>query len=294
MYRSNKPIHLSPYDHPDIYPGPRPATSFVFYKGVAHKLEEDHTSIEESMIHISETNHMYGSLVTDSSEKQSLRDFLSKVNETPIEERIPVIAYGSNVCLAQLVYKSSLNKNVSDLYICFRATIKDTDVIYGAFLAPYGSLPAIIGPVDGAEAEVWVTLLTREQVELMNRTEGGYKLRAHHGGKVLMTTEEQLQTTYAYYYPKALFLEGQYYRFNDIPGNSPLTAVWQADMLNTLREICGYEGTREEFIHLLRWDSSFRHSVKYKLDDHSKIFNHPDWEESQSLLSIREIRQNKK
>ncbi|KAA0547530.1 hypothetical protein FZW96_11815 [Bacillus sp. BGMRC 2118] len=293
MYRSNKPIHLSPYDHPDIYPGPRPQESFVFYKGVAHRLEDIRRTMDESIIHLSQTNHMYGSLISDSNEKLSIKDFLSKLNETPIEERIPVIAYGSNVCLAQLVYKSSLNKDISDLYICYRATIKDTDVIYGAFLAPYGSLPAIIGPVQGAEAEVWVTLLTREQVELMNRTEGGYTLRAHHGGKVRMGTKEQLHTTYAYYYPKALILENQYYRFQDIPGKSPLQAVWQADMLNTIREMCEFEGTREEFIHLLRWDYSYRQSIKHKLDEHSDVFDHPDWTESQTLLSIRELRQQK-
>lgn len=293
MYRNNKPIHLSPYDHPDIYPGPRPTNSFVFYKGIAHKIEENRT-FEDSMVHLSKTDDMYGSLVSESKEKLKVKDFLSNLNETPVEQRIPVIAYGSNVCLAQLVYKSSLNKNVSDLYICFRATIKDTDVIYGAFLAPYGALPAIIGPVEGAETEVWVTLLTRAQVELMNRTEGGYKLRTHHGSKVQLNMIEQIQTTYGYYYPKAFYMDDQYYRFPDVPGKSPLKAIWQADMLDTVKEVCKYTGTREEFIHQLRWDHYFRESVKNELNKYSRVFDHPDWVESETLLSINEIRENRK
>jgi hypothetical protein len=63
--------------------------------------------------------------------------------------------------------------------------IKDTDVVYGSFLAPYGALPAIIAPVQGAETEVWVTFLEPDQLKQMNKTEGGYELREHTGGKVI-------------------------------------------------------------------------------------------------------------
>jgi hypothetical protein len=185
MYRENKPSHLSPYDHPDIYPGPRPWSSFMFYKGIAHRIEENGESFEESVIHLSHSEHMYGSFLSSNNTKTTIRDFLLHKNETPLRKRIPVLAYGSNVCLAQLLYKSSLNRNVSDMYICFRAMIKDTDVVYGSFLAPYGALPAIIAPVQGAETEVWVTFLEPDQLKQMNKTEGGYELREHTGGKVI-------------------------------------------------------------------------------------------------------------
>lgn len=290
MYRENKPIQLSPYDHPDIYPGPRPSNSFMFYKGLAHRIEEDHDTFEDSVIHLSHSDHMYGSFQAPSNEQISVKAFLNEINETPVEERIPVIAYGSNVCLAQLLYKSSLNKNVSDLYLCFRAVMRDSDVIYGAFLAPYGSLPAIIGPVEGAECEVWVTLLTREQVELMNRTEGGYELRAHHGGKVELSLSEQLKTVYAYYYPKALYVEGSLVRFPDIPGKSILPSVWQADMLNKLKELCTYTGTREEFIHQLRWDYIFKQEVLRILRNYTKLVEHEDWTSTRELVSIGKMR----
>ena len=34
MYTINKPLHLSPYDHPDIYPGPAPEKSYLYYNQV--------------------------------------------------------------------------------------------------------------------------------------------------------------------------------------------------------------------------------------------------------------------
>ncbi len=292
MFRENKPIHLSPYDHPDIYPGPRPWSSFIFLNGVAHRMEEDHRSFEESVIHLSKSDHLYGSFLNSTNMQVSVQDFLSSKNEVPIQDRIPVLAYGSNVCLAQLLYKSSLNSSISDLYICFRAMLKDTDVIYGSFLAPYGALPAILAPVEEAETEVWVTLLDPKQLEHMTTTEGGYALKYYGGNKLQLFLKEQIQTVYAYHNPKAFVLNDSFYRFSDIPGTSPLPSAWQADMLDKLRLICPFEGTREEFIHLLRWNHSFRLNVERLLANYEVIIDHPDWKLAKSFRTIQEIRLN--
>jgi hypothetical protein len=264
----------------------------MFYKGVAHRIEENHHSFEESMIHLSQNDHMFGSFLTASLSKVTVQDFLKQNNEVSIRDRIPVLAYGSNVCLAQLLYKSSLNPNISDLFLCFRAVIKDTDVLYGSFLAPYGALPAIIGPVEGAETEVWVTLLDREQLELMNKTEGGYEIRVHNKGKISLFLKEQIRLVYAYYYPNALQINSSIYRFSDIPGKSPLPSAWQADMLNELKQVCRFEGTREEFIHLLRWNHAFRVNVHDTLKKYEVILEHPDWAETGTIQTIEEIRQS--
>jgi hypothetical protein len=289
MYRENKPITLSPYDHPDIYPGPRPVSSFLFQNGIAHRIEEGHTSIEESMIHISKNEHMYGSFLYSSDATISVKDFLKSNGLAPIKDRVPVLAYGSNVCLAQLIYKSSINSTVSDVFLCFRAMIKDTDVVYGALLAPYGALPAIIAPVPEALTEVWVTFLDREQLEHMHKTEKGYEFRVHKGNKINLFVEEQLTNVYAYFYDKALTIENTYFRFPDIPGTSSLPSIWQADMLSRLKDMYGFEGTREGFIHLLRWDYSFRNTIKQKISEHEKVLVHPDWEEAVEILTLKEI-----
>ncbi|MFZ3589799.1 hypothetical protein ACOI1C_11090 [Bacillus sp. DJP31] len=293
MLRENKPIHLSPYDHPDIYPGPRPCSSFIFYKGVAHRIEEEHRSFEESIVHVSKSDHLNGSFLTSTSEQMTVGEFLSSNNEVSIHDRIPVLAYGSNVCLAQLLYKSSLNSAVSDLYLCFRATLKDTDVIYGSFLAPYGALPAILAPIDGAETEVWVTLLDPKQLEHMTTTEGGYKLKYYEGNKLQMYLQEQVQRVYAYHYPKALIIDDSFYRFTDIPGTSPIPSSWQADMLNRLHDISPFEGTREEFIHLIRSNYSFRHQIELLLANYEVNIEHPDWNLATSFQTLQEIRERK-
>ncbi len=293
MLREDKPLHLSPYDHPDIYPGPRPWSSFMFYKGVAHRIEEDSSSFEESKLHISQSEHLYGSFLTSTSTQLSVQEFLSSIDEVPINERIPVLAYGSNVCLAQLLYKSSLNPNVSDLYLCFRAMIKDVDVIYGSFLAPYGALPAILAPVEGAETEVWVTLLDPKQLDHMSTTEGGYELKYYEGNKVKIFMKEQIQKVYAYHNSKALFYNQSFYRFTDIPGTSTLPSSWQADMLNMLQGVFSFGGAREEFIHLLRWNNSFREKFELFLSDLEVHIEHPEWKIAKDFQRIKELRYTK-
>ncbi|MBM7659922.1 hypothetical protein JOC85_000689 [Bacillus mesophilus] len=286
MFRENKPIHLSPYDHPDIYPGPRPRDSFIFYKGVANQIEEQGRSLEDSIVHLTKGDHMYGSFISSLSESMTLKSFLEKEEKTPMRKRIPVLAYGSNVCLAQLLYKSSLNKGVSDLYICFRATILDTDVVYGSFLAPYGALPAIIAPVQDAKTEVWVTFLEPEQLEHMNKTESGYQLREHTANKINMKVVDKVKRIYSYYCEQALYVNGSLTRFPDIQGTSLLPSVWQADMLLLLKERCSFTGTREEFIHLLRWNHQFRQSVTEILRKHEVLLDHPDWLKCSSFLTL--------
>ncbi|MFD1739120.1 hypothetical protein ACFSCX_21655 [Bacillus salitolerans] len=295
MFRDNKPIHLSPYDHPDIYPGPRPVSSFLFSNGVAHRIEEGAPSVEDSIIHLSSSDHMYGSFIYPSHTKITVRDYLEANQLTPMIDRIPVLAYGSNVCLAQLLYKSSINKNVSDLFLCMRATIIDTDVVYGALLAPYGALPAIIAPVKDARTEVWVTFLDKDQLEQMHQTEGGYEFRVHKGNKIELFANESITNVYAYYYPRALFFHDSYYRFPDIPGVSSLPSMWQADMINECKMLCEFEGTREGFIHLVRWDHSFRLKVKQRLSKFESILEHPDWEIANDVYTMKELRkQNEK
>ncbi len=290
MYRNNKPIHLSPYDHPDIYPGPRPSSSFVFHNGQAHRLElKKGQPLEKSAIHLSANNEIAGSLVTAGFEQAELAAYLDRYNFPHLEDRVPVVAYGSNVCLAQLQYKFSLDPSLNDPFIAIRSTITDSDIVYGSFLAPYGALPAVIAPVKGAETEVWVTLVDRNQLELVNRTEASYELRKHTGKKVVLENGQIFDTLYAYYYPKALKWDGTMTRYKDIPGNSPLPSVWESDMINRLKDEMKFNGTREEFIHSLRWDIDFKFRVNELLKQSEELFNHPDWETSGELLTMYSI-----
>lgn len=277
MYKESKPFDLSPYDDPDIYPGPRPASSFIFYRGQAHRIEEQQgISVENCTVDVAQRDGMLGTLAFSSTERVSVVDFLEKENLAPVEERIPLLGYGSNVCIAQLAYKFGMVQEISDLIICLRATMRDSDIVYGSFLAPYGSLPAIIAPVENAETEIWLTLVDREQFDHMTSTEGGYELREHNAGKCVLATGERFEKVYGYYKGNALSVNGEMRRFYDIPGESPLKAEWEADMLDWLKDAAGFAGTRKLFIHKLRWDHSFHREINELLRKHEILFEHKD------------------
>ena len=97
--------------------------------------------------------------------------------------RRPVLAIGSNASPGQLSRKfaderfadpASPHSSIPVL----TATVEDVDVVYGAHLASYGSLPATLLDTPGALAHVFITWLTDPQLERMNETEGlGYAYR---------------------------------------------------------------------------------------------------------------------
>ncbi|MGM7682793.1 hypothetical protein ACSVDA_11635 [Cytobacillus sp. Hm23] len=288
MYRENKPFIISPYDHPDIYPGPRPPSSFVFMNGRVHKIEEaNNTKIEQLSVHVANNSHPLGSFLTGDGEVLNIGELLESEGVSSIDNRFPVVAYGSNVCIAQLVYKFGLNQNSKQILICMKGTMVDSDIIFGPFLAPYGALPAVIAPNRGAQTEIWLTFLDKDQLELMDRTETGYELREHLNRKLTLQTGETFEKVYAYYYPYALKLDGTYYRFNDISSISTIPSVWQADMINRIKDLYGFTGTREEFIHLLRWNDSFHRTVEGFLSQYEDFFDHEDWLKISEITPVR-------
>lgn len=290
MYKEQKPFEISPYDHPDIYPGPRPNSSFIYFKGRAHKIvEKKGVPVEKLTVQYPEPEQMEG---CGEESHITIQEFLEKNDLQSISERVPLAAYGSNVCLAQLKYKFSLNPNVNDFVICLRGRMKDSDIVYGSFLAPYGSLPAIIAPLEETQTEIWLTFIDPQQLKHMNGTEGGYELREHASQKLKLETQEKFEKVYAYYFPHALSIGRKWYRFKDITGTSPLESVWQADMLNKIKELAGFSGTREEFIHRLRWDWSFFSGINTFLKSYDYPFDHPDWLLPQSIQTIKSIKRS--
>ncbi|NLP49947.1 hypothetical protein [Bacillus sp. RO1] len=291
MYHEQKPFDISPYDHPDIYPGPRPAASFLFWQGKAHRIEADKgVPVEQHSIHFTNVDHVLGSLAFQSTHVKRVEEFLG---EGGFHSKVPVVAYGSNVCLAQLQYKFRLRPEEEDFMLCLKGTVTDSDIVYAPFLAPYGSLPAVIAPVEGAVCEVWLTFIDKKQLELINSTEKGYELRVHTGKKVRLDTGEVFENVYAYYEPRALLWGGELRRFKDISGHSPLQSVWQSEMLNELKLAVNHKGTREEFIHLLRWDRSYRDHVEGFLKDKcTYAFDHPEWKAAETILSIGEMKRS--
>jgi hypothetical protein len=99
--------------------------------------------------------------------------------------RHPILAIGSNASPAQLTRKFADARFTDSLspegsIPVLTAEVDDVDVVYGAHLAWYGSLPATLLDTAGARAQVFITWLTDLQLERMNETEGlghAYQLR---------------------------------------------------------------------------------------------------------------------
>jgi hypothetical protein len=100
-------------------------------------------------------------------------------------QRHPVLAIGSNASPGQLTRKFSDQRftdpaSPQGSIPVLTADVDDVDVVYGAHLAWYGSLPATLLDTPGACARVFITWLTTRQLETMNDTEGlghAYQLR---------------------------------------------------------------------------------------------------------------------
>ena len=116
-----------------------------------------------------------------------------RVNPLPPSRRVeelsagrhPVLAIGSNASPAQLTRKFSDTRftdpsSPEGSIPVLTAVVDGVDVVYGAHLAWYGSLPATLLDTTGVQAHVYITWLTDRQLERMNETEGlghVYRLR---------------------------------------------------------------------------------------------------------------------
>lgn len=91
-----------------------------------------------------------------------------------LDERVPVIAHGSNAAPTQLVRKFArvYGEAGEDVVIpVLRARLVDFDVVYAAHFSGYGAIPATLEVSPGTTAEIAVTWLTPPQLALMHDTE---------------------------------------------------------------------------------------------------------------------------
>lgn len=276
MYTFNKPLHLSPYDHPDIYPGPTPPYSFIYMNGTAYRLTGSGNPSSLKLNY--------------KGQKLKIAEFLKDHNVSPLEERYPVLSYGSNVCLAQLKYKYNLKPTLNDIVINLKGDLRDTDVIYAAYITRYGALPAMLGPMKKAKCQVWLTFYDEEQLKLISSTESVYSLATHHGKKLFLDCGIRPAEFYAYYFERALTLDGSYFRYPDIPSKgSTAKGIWQAHMLQLLAAQFGLD--RENFIDLVRNNVEFRRSVQKALDLLSVPVKHEDWSVIKKIKKWKDISQ---
>lgn len=91
------------------------------------------------------------------------------------EQRVAVLAFGSNAAPEVLVRKFGLDERDGSVPVV-RAELRDFDIVYSAHISAYGSVPAAIQVSPGTVVSTCVTFLTPEQLRVMSKTEPNYTL----------------------------------------------------------------------------------------------------------------------
>ena len=129
------PINRYPFT-PATYPGRRPRFSFFFTSKGIYRLKF-----------------------------RGLRSLLKKRGSPSLDERYAILAYGSNACPDQL-----LNKNLTNVPVLY-GRLRGAETVYAGRKTQKGYVPATLARKKGIRLS-WVTLLTREQLAVMDTSEG--------------------------------------------------------------------------------------------------------------------------
>lgn len=186
-------------NNPDLYPGERPEDSYV----------TDGENVYAVSV-ATDGEDLQFTVPTEAGEA-SLDDLLSQQGVAGMADRIPVLAYGANMCPASLASKfrkdvtvtevegqQSTENHRPDLGVVpnIYGKLRGHDVVWSGGPGINGNFIAIL--YAGAETQdtavqVGVNFLTREQVLMMHATELAYNLSS-------VDVEIAGQTVKAYYY----------------------------------------------------------------------------------------------
>jgi len=95
------------------------------------------------------------------------------LEQTLFEDRVPVIAHGSNRAPEQLQRKFADLPAAETQIPVTRAWLADHDVVYSAHVTQYGSIAANLRSAPGTRVEIYITWLNPTQLSLMHATELG-------------------------------------------------------------------------------------------------------------------------
>lgn len=142
---------------PLAYPGVRPEFSYIYYRGQVYQMTPRGATDSEVW-------------VDTPTGQVTLEAFLAARENAPMCHRHAVLAVGSNGCPGRLAEKYAGDPKVA--VPVFVGTLNNTAVVYSSRLVPYGALPATYLHVLGAVSWLSVTMLSDEQLERMDQTEG--------------------------------------------------------------------------------------------------------------------------
>ena len=143
------------------YPFPAPPHSYLFVNGVAHEI------VEPGRDPVHDGRLRDGEGVVPAAELLRRLDIAGAAG---LDDRVPVIAHGSNASPEQLARKFADFEG--DVVIpVIKAWLDDHDVVYATHLTRYGAIPATLERSPGPSVELAVTFLSAPQLALMHDPE---------------------------------------------------------------------------------------------------------------------------
>lgn len=207
--------------------------------------------------------------------KMTIKKQLEKLGARSIEDRYMVIGYGSNANPAQLQVKF---QNTDSTFPIFKGQLKDYDVVYASFVAPYGTIPATIENSKGALVEVWANLLDENQIKLMDKTEGRGKSYwlAELEGELVLENGEHFSPIYSYVATTGtLFVEGEQVRLQEInAANTKFKGLTEIEVLKIiLKEFAKYDKPMsfDDFCKNIQTDTSFLKQINHFLKNNHSV-----------------------
>ena len=193
-------------------------------------------------------------------EGQCLHDRGYAVND--MDERTPVLAYGSNAAFEQLKrkYAETLNKEMIPV---FKVILPGFDVVYSARLSRYGAIPAALAPSKGTVLETFVTYLTERQLGVMHRTEvsgTAYQFGELRGLTAMVDRVGLTERLYLYRSQAgALARDGGMVAYEEVTAqNRTLLALPHAEMLTMVQRDLDGEVGLDDFIMKVSGDDEAR------------------------------------
>jgi hypothetical protein len=129
---------------------------------------------------------------------EEVNALLARHGGTPIEDRVPVIAYGSNAAPSQLRHKYDGARDA--VFPVLAARVANVAIGFSRHVTRYGSIPATLVHAAGADTAVFVLFLDQPQLEILIATEGNYEHIELDGDRypVVLAIGERLPATTAF------------------------------------------------------------------------------------------------
>lgn len=191
--------------------------------------------------------------------------------------RTALLAHGSNASPIQLSIKFSGEQNSVTFIPVLKGILRNYTPVYAAQFSPYGAVPATLARIERCQSDVHIALLTDDQLEKLNRSEGlgdRYELISLPDATVTLPDGSTFESPPAYIATGgALFARGTYWRLptGQADTNALDSAVDQRTVQKIIMQLLDDERDVEEFIVELLNDPKLRLKRNHALRAHSRM-----------------------